>query len=457
MNIYRHYTAITDRLAAGQPVYLSESGNRLDFSTEAPNAGKRIHFPKIGIYAGTGTSHSWIWFVELFEGAGFFDLTFLNETDIQAGRLNTIDVLAVSGGDTFAVAQSLNASGARRLAEFVRDGGIYLGACAGAYLPMNSSKKDLDLFNFAPVKITNLRKVLPEAVKHTYKFCTAYGCDYIFHPVREAVRMRVNGAFSFPVRSMTAPLYGGPAMIPCEGSEALAAYTDFTKDTDFLVSRDIASETLMGHAAAVRVPMDRGAFYLFGPHFEHPHFPEANMFLIDIILRESIALGSRDITETSDCRLLVGEDRKKLITDIRRELSNCRIVATGLEIMPINWRIGAKYYEPEKIRVFLEAMWQRLDRLAKTDGIMVREKDERRLVEHAVATTHVLRKMKRHIDKDLPSDGLATLAFEHLHRFSTSFFDMYFLTRSRTRALAREAAQSGENIGDKSPFQKAMP
>ncbi len=46
------------------------------------------------------------------------------------------------------------------------------------------------LLEFASIGI--LSKTLPEAEKHSWKFCTSYGCDFIFHPVREEV------SYSYP-------------------------------------------------------------------------------------------------------------------------------------------------------------------------------------------------------------------------------------------------------------------
>ncbi|MCP4022257.1 MAG: type 1 glutamine amidotransferase-like domain-containing protein, partial [Desulfobacteraceae bacterium] len=135
--------------------------------------------PKIGIYAGSGTSHSWLWFVDLFEKARFYDLFFLDEISVQNNDIKALDVLIISGGDTFAVAKSLGEKGGRNIKTFVEKGGLYIGSCAGAYLPMKSSKKPLDLFNFVDVKITNLSKTLPIAEQESCKFFTSYGCDFV--------------------------------------------------------------------------------------------------------------------------------------------------------------------------------------------------------------------------------------------------------------------------------------
>ncbi len=403
------------RLARGETLYSDA------------NKSKRLRYPRIGIYAGAGTSHSWLWFVEIFDRMGFHDITFLDENAVQHSGLKDLDVLAVSGGDTFAVAEALGAKGADSLKSFVEEGGLYIGACAGAYLPMNSSKEHLNLFNFADVKITNLSKTLPKAERMAHKFCASYGCDFIFHPVREDVRLRTNGLPPFTGPPfLTAPMYGGPGMIVPENSDVLAYYDGFTEKTSFLVNKALARDILLGKAAVVRVYKGKGCFYLFGPHFEHPRFPEANKLVADAIYW--------DIRETPETRsssdqeeeILWGDEAKKLIRDIRRELSNSRIVATGLEIMPIQWMIGAKIYEPEKIRVFLEAMWPRIRPLEKCSQIRIQQGMAERIVHYAKDTTALLREMKHQVDQKHETVASATVVFDLLHKLSTAFFNLYF-------------------------------
>ena len=241
-----------------------------------------MRYPKIGVYVGSGTSHSWLWFADLFDRMGFYDVVFLDENHIRQDGLKGLDILAMSGGDTFAVAEGLGIDGSQQLETFVKGGGLYIGSCAGAYLPLNSSKEHLNLFNFVDVKIANLTRTLPEAKRVPEKFCTVYGCSFIFHPVREEVKIITDGIPPFNgMGSLLAPLYGGPPMIASDGADVLARYEGFTNKTQFLVDEAIAETTMIGRAAAVRSKMGSGCFYLFGPHFEHPHFPFANQLVAD--------------------------------------------------------------------------------------------------------------------------------------------------------------------------------
>ncbi|MBN2106053.1 MAG: hypothetical protein JW832_01400, partial [Deltaproteobacteria bacterium] len=170
--------------------------------------------PKIGIYVGRGASHSWTWLADICDREGLSCVCFLDEQDIAAGALTGVSVFFISGGDTFAIAQGLGRAGADAIDAFVKNGGVYVGACAGAYLPLNSSLAPLNRFNFVPARIANLTSKLPEAIARPEKFCTEYGCRYVYHPVRESVRLRLNGWGGYD--AITAPLYGGPALMPSD-------------------------------------------------------------------------------------------------------------------------------------------------------------------------------------------------------------------------------------------------
>ena len=79
------------------------------------SASGALPYPAIGIYCGPGASHSWLWFVDMLEAMGFFNIAFINEREIQAGGLSRYDALLISGGDTFAIAGALGVVLNRRL------------------------------------------------------------------------------------------------------------------------------------------------------------------------------------------------------------------------------------------------------------------------------------------------------------------------------------------------------
>ncbi len=384
--------------------------------------------PNVGIYVGTGSSHSWMWFVDLFESYGLTRLHFYDEKDFIGTTLDEIDALIISGGDTFGVAEALGPGSSDIIKEFVAQGGLYIGSCAGAYLPMHSSKEHLNHFNFVNVKITNLTKTLPQAMQMAHKCYISYGCQYIYHPVREEVKILINGDDPlFSGQVISAPLYGGPGMSLGDGVTALAHYQSFTDKTLYLIDKEIAERTLLGKVAVARADMDKGRFYLFGPHFEHPHYTEANIYLINTIYKEmQTRTVHRASLQAEEQARLTGEQAKIFKRTLRRELSNARIVAYSLETAPVYWKIGFKIYSPPQIAVFIEAMWRRIRNLERMEVIKTTSGNPDTLLEYAGELAGLLRELKARLTSNEDSESTARKIFPLLSAYAKLFFSIYF-------------------------------
>jgi hypothetical protein len=87
---------------------------------------------RIAIYGGGGAPYN---HAAVYGELGF-DVDFVFPKDILAGALADYDMLAVPGGGGRAMMgqlEPLGEAGCQAIADFVRDGGLYLGCCAGAY------------------------------------------------------------------------------------------------------------------------------------------------------------------------------------------------------------------------------------------------------------------------------------------------------------------------------------
>ena len=387
--------------------------------------------PPIGIYTGSGASHSWLWFVEILDRMGFCNVHFVDERDILSNGLDPLTVLLMSGGDTFAIAEGLGAEGSDKLRNFIEGGGLYIGTCAGAYLPLKSSMDFLNQFNFINVKISNISRRLSELERHSFEkvACSAYGCEFVFHVVREEVVLEMaNGYQADGKKEIIAPLYGGPSMLPSEDIEPIAIYKGFTKKTKFLVEEKLAEKTLVGNIAVAKKSMGKGHLYIFGPHFEHPHYPSCNLFLGEIILKEQNGKPfpiQKDFSGDSQNRVK-GEALRGLLKDLKRELSNSRIMASGMDDFSVSWLIGNKYYEPEKISVFINTVWDKLKNFESMLDLGV----DKNLLLRCVEISKEIAKDIKTIKSEMGNQGNATLLasklFLNLKTLSSNFFTFYF-------------------------------
>ena len=384
--------------------------------------------PPIGIYTGSGASHSWLWFVEILDRMGFYNVHFVGEKDILSNALEAMNVLLMSGGDTFAIAEGLGKEGSDKLKSFIEGGGLYIGTCAGAYLPLKSSMNFLNQFNFINVKISNISRRLSETERSLFQkyTCSSYGCDFVFHVVREDVALKMmNGYQANGKREMVAPLFGGPSLLPSEDIEPIATYKGFTKKTKFLVEEGLAERTLIGNIAVAKKSMGKGHLYIFGPHFEHPDYPWCNLFLIELIRKNQNGRPPQ-VQKDFSGNPIKGEALRELLKDLKRELSNSRIMASGMDDFSVSWLIGNKYYEPEKISVFINTVWNKLKDLESTPGLEVEKESLLRCIEISKEITKDVKIIKSEIKERGDATPLASKLFLNLKILSSHFFKLYF-------------------------------
>jgi glutamine amidotransferase-like uncharacterized protein len=392
--------------------------------------------PSLGIYTGSGASHSWLWFVEILDRMGFYNVHFVGEKDILSNALEAMNVLLMSGGDTFAMAEGLGKEGSDKLKSFIEGGGLYIGSCAGAYLPLKSSMNFLNQFNFINVKISNISRRLSETERSLFQkyTCSSYGCDFVFHVVREDVALKMmNGYQANGKREMVAPLFGGPSMLLSEDIEPIATYQGFTKKTKFLVEEGLAERTLIGNIAVAKKSMGKGHLYIFGPHFEHPDYPWCNLFLAELIRKNQNGRPPQ-VQKDFSGNPIKGEALRELLKDLKRELSNSRIMASGMDDFSVSWLIGNKYYEPEKISVFINTVWNKLKDLESASGLEVEKESLLRCIEISKEITKEIRTIKSEMREQDDATSLAAELFLDLKTLSSNFFRLYFGVK-RNQAL----------------------
>jgi hypothetical protein len=209
--------------------------------------------------------------------------------------------------------------------------------------------------------------------------------------------------------------------MPSGDAEVLAEYAGFTDATEFLIDREIASRALLGTAAAIKKDYGSGAFYLFGPHFEHPDFHAANGLLFEIFTgikrgRISAAAGSaRRPVEKKQYRAFLSA------------VSNARIMALALERSSYSWLIGRKLYDPEKIRVFLETIWKRARLLEAPDCLACIESSALELLTgQAVEVAEAIQLLRRDAQPHAQQTVCAEQLFLLLRKAAAAFLTIYF-------------------------------
>lgn len=89
---------------------------------------------KVALYAGEGAGETVEHVVRALVTDKRIAVTELGPDEVRAGRLAEFDVLIQPGGSGSGQAKALGEDGRAKIRSFVKDGGGYVGVCAGSYL-----------------------------------------------------------------------------------------------------------------------------------------------------------------------------------------------------------------------------------------------------------------------------------------------------------------------------------
>ncbi|MBU7015664.1 MAG: hypothetical protein HXS52_00325 [Theionarchaea archaeon] len=354
---------------------------------------------KIALYTGKGASHSWIWFVDTLSSHGINTIEFITDTgDIAA------DVLVVSGGDPFALFSHIGKHGVSRIRSFIEKGGTYIGICAGTYFALRFHENPYPWLNLVDGEISNFAIEPPPNIRMPHKYLVKYRDGFVFHPVREAVTLEYNGY------TIQAPLYGGPGILSAN-AEPLASYSQFTPKTMFLCGKEEARQALLGKRALITKKVSRGCLYLFGPHFEHPHFPDANRELIALLSK----IPHRGYHVEPTGSQIKGNEKRTWIKEVKRWVSNGRLAAFGLQ--NYQWKIGEKMYDPERLAYFFQACFKLVSFLELQQSI--------RAIPDIPERARTLTLQVRNLG---PDAAQAEILLEGIKTLTSDLYSLYFST-----------------------------
>ncbi|MDD1771138.1 MAG: hypothetical protein LUO79_08660 [Methanomassiliicoccales archaeon] len=306
--------------------------------------GSEHRKPSIFVYTGEGASHSWLWLADSMERLGVLDMRF---GDFRNEDSSIADVMVISGGDVGRMSRAIGDEGFLSLLRSVKEGGTYVGLCAGAYLPLRSSHSPSRAFHVIDAPISNIAS--PEGLgSFPRRYVFRCGEREVFQPVRGPVRL------SIPNGNIVAPMFGGPCWHDLPSEITLAKYAQLEEGTERIGSQNLVDRAISGKTAALSVALGKGKLLLFGPHAEHPDYPLANAWMLGLLPHGEGQGFGRELA-------LVEPPLAA-----KRALSNARVALSGLQGR--EWTIGAKVWEAEKAGLFIDAMWKRLPLLERSDA-----------------------------------------------------------------------------------------
>ncbi|HEY5473152.1 MAG TPA: hypothetical protein VIK32_08175, partial [Candidatus Limnocylindrales bacterium] len=242
-------------------------------------------------------------------------------------------------------------------------------------------------------------------------------------------------------------------------------YAGTTDRAAFLWPRYEAERLIKGKQAFAMRRLGEGTASASGPHLEHPLFPESNALLASVLVKHwqnrnhsegvSSALNGLPTSISVDLaparpHILAsrGSDPKTCIREIKRQVSNARIVGFGLEKTPVTWKIGVKVWEPEKIRMFLDVAWERLPYLEERAGSGLPADELEELACGYASVTSLAKTLRMEVESGRDSQAEAQSLLTRLKELTASFLALYFELR-----LQEQAGQVRSKTGDGAGWQ----
>ena len=296
------------------------------------------------VYAGRGSSHSWTWLADMFESNGVLGVRFLDsQAFISSLASESASVAIVSGGDGFAIADALRGQGFRNLREFIFKGGMFVGICAGAYLPLPSSVEPLSDFNISTTKIENIRCEARRGSAYSPREAVPYGNCSIVHPIRGPIEIADGSR-----KPIVAPLYGGPVFKEPKEDAVMMRYKAFISETEFQLNMAMAETMVIGKPAVIRVSHGDGSLVLFGPHLEHPRYPKANNLFLRLLGYDGSDKPGRDAIPMPE---------RSRRAELYRSISDLKVAVLGLENR--SFTVGHKAWDGGRLLEIVSAIEKR--------------------------------------------------------------------------------------------------
>ncbi len=112
-------------------------GTRASFAVASQAESDSQEAIRVAVYRGAGASDTCAnASKEILNGTEGFEADFISAEEIQNGKLKEYDVVVFPGGTGSGESKALGDKGWEELRAFIKNGGGYVGVCAGAYLAL---------------------------------------------------------------------------------------------------------------------------------------------------------------------------------------------------------------------------------------------------------------------------------------------------------------------------------
>ncbi|MGC8831837.1 MAG: BPL-N domain-containing protein, partial [Thermoproteota archaeon] len=284
-----------------------------------------IRQPLIGIYSGRGASVSYTQeTVEVLENMGFRKISLLTGP-LTPGDLGGLDVLIFGGGDSFEILKSLNQDETRLVRQFVETGGVYIGICAGAMLPL----KPVNLLGAAygeleawsELQLIECEVLSDKVAEPSWPVFSSRRVGGVLrtYPVKGIVNSRIvkRGLLTLGYRGEIQMLHMGPLVKAANSKQVFGKIESLSSNAEYGLPFEKTVETVEGASSIVFKEHGSGKIVLFFSHVESKETPSTHGLLGNALL-----LG----TYGSEERRMLQPTETVEPEDLKEAAESCRVM-----------------------------------------------------------------------------------------------------------------------------------
>ncbi|MEM3712990.1 MAG: BPL-N domain-containing protein [Thermoproteota archaeon] len=246
-----------------------------------PESIATLRSPLIGIYSGEGAGLSYVHdLVEALEGMGFRRISLLTGP-LTPGDLSGLDVLIFGGGDSFRILSSMRLDEARLIRQFIESGGIYIGICAGAMLPikpvniLSAAYGGLEAWEeLQIVECEILSDSIPEPQWPVFS-SKRLGEILRTYPIKGLVKSKVikRGLLTLGYAGEITMLHTGPLVRAIDLKKVFGRIESVTENVEYGIPCEEAVRRAQGASSIILAEHGSGKIVLFTSHVENSKTP----------------------------------------------------------------------------------------------------------------------------------------------------------------------------------------
>ncbi len=202
---------------------------------------------KVALFKDSGVSLRVGTLIAAVQKSERFELQNVTAEEIRAGKLSEFAAVILPGGSSSSQSKALEAEGREKIKQFVKEGGGYVGVCAGAYLATCDYAWSLHILNAKVIDkqhwargIADLEVSLPATGKEFF--------------ARESDRLTLH-------------YHQGPLLAPAENKD-LPAYQELARFETEVAKNGAPEGVMIGTSAIVSAEFGKGRVLCFSPHPE---------------------------------------------------------------------------------------------------------------------------------------------------------------------------------------------